>query len=124
MCVIGGVFIGYATIAAGLPAPDELQARASQFNSTLIYDREGGLLNEVADPNYGRRTAVSLDAISPYLKAATLATEDPNFYEHLGVDPVGIARAALSRGQVSRSRFGAGRQHDHPAVGQADLPVA
>ena len=31
---------------------------------------------------------------------------------------------ALSRGQVSRSRFRAGRQHDHPAVGQADLPVA
>ena len=93
MCVIGGIFIGYASIAAGLPAPDELQARASQFNSTLIYDREGGLLNEVADPNYGRRTAVSLDATSPYLKAATLATEDPNFYEHLGVDPVGIARA-------------------------------
>ena len=93
MCVIGGVFIGYATIAAGLPAPDELQARASQFNSTLIYDRTGGLLNEVADPNYGRRTAVSLNAISPYLTTATLATEDPNFYEHLGVDPVGIARA-------------------------------
>ena len=93
MCVIGGILIGYASIAAGLPAPDELQARASQFNSTLIYDREGGLLNEVADPNYGRRTAVSLDTISPYLSTATLATEDPNFYEHLGVDPAGIARA-------------------------------
>ncbi|MCX7669130.1 MAG: transglycosylase domain-containing protein, partial [Anaerolineae bacterium] len=58
-----------------------------------IYDRAGNLLNEVADPNYGRRTAVSLAAISPYLKAATIATEDPNFYEHPGVDPIGIARA-------------------------------
>jgi penicillin-binding protein 1C len=93
MCAFGGILLGYASIAAGLPAPDELQARVSQFNSTLIYDRDGGLLNEVADPNYGRRTAVSLDAISPYLTTATLATEDPNFYEHLGVDPVGIARA-------------------------------
>jgi membrane peptidoglycan carboxypeptidase len=93
LLIVGAAFIGYASIAAALPAPDELQARASQFNSTLIFDREGGLLNEVADPNYGRRTAVSLAAISPHLKAATLATEDPNFYEHPGVDPVGIARA-------------------------------
>ena len=93
LLLVGAGFIGYASIAAALPAPDELQARASQFNSTLIYDRAGGLLNEVADPNYGRRTAVSLAAISPHLTAATLATEDPNFYEHPGVDPVGIARA-------------------------------
>ena len=93
LLLTGGALIGYASIAAGLPPPDELQARASQFNSTLIYDRAGGLLNEVADPNYGRRTAVSLDTISPYLKAATIATEDPNFYQHPGVDPVGIARA-------------------------------
>ena len=93
LLIVGIGLVGYASIAAALPAPEELQARASHFNSTLIYDREGNLLNEVADPNYGRRTAVSLDAISPYLKAATIATEDPNFYEHPGVDPVGIARA-------------------------------
>ncbi len=93
LLIIGLGLVGYASIAAGLPAPDELQARASQFNSTLIYDRAGNLLNEVADPNYGRRTAVSLAAISPYLIQATLATEDPNFYEHAGIDPLGILRA-------------------------------
>lgn len=91
--LLGGALIGYATVARVLPSPDELQARASQFSSTYIYDREGNLLNELGDPNYGRRTAVPLDKISQYLIDATIATEDPNFYRHRGVDPVGIARA-------------------------------
>ena len=85
--------IGYASVARDLPPADELQARASSFASTLVYDRKGQILNEVADPNYGRRTAVQLDQISPYVIDATIATEDPRFYEHPGVDPVGIARA-------------------------------
>ena len=62
------------------------------FDSTLVYDREAALLSEVGDPNYGRRTAVALDQISPYLVDATIVTEDPNFYRHPGVDPIGIAR--------------------------------
>lgn len=91
--LLGLVLVGYASIARGLPQPDELQARVSQFASTLIYDRDGNILNEVGDPNYGRRTAVPIGRISPYLRDATLATEDPNFYQHPGVDPVGLARA-------------------------------
>ncbi len=91
--VFGVVLVGYAGVARGLPMPDELQARASHFASTLIYDRDGNVLNEVGDPNFGRRTAVPLDRISPYLRDATIATEDPNFYKHPGVDPVGLLRA-------------------------------
>jgi membrane peptidoglycan carboxypeptidase len=90
---LGLALVGYASVARDLPQPDELQERASQFASTIIYDRDGGVLNEVADPNYGRRTVVPLDRISPYVIDATIATEDPNFYQHPGVDPVGVARA-------------------------------
>ena len=88
----GIVLVGYAGIARDLPMPDELQARASHFASTLIYDRDGNVLNEVGDPNFGRRTAVPLAQISPYLVDATISTEDPNFYKHPGVDPVGLLR--------------------------------
>jgi membrane peptidoglycan carboxypeptidase len=91
--ILGIVLVGYAGIARNLPMPDELQARASHFASTLIYDRDGNVLNEVGDPDFGRRTAVPLDRISPYLVDATIATEDPNFYKHPGVDPVGLLRA-------------------------------
>ena len=93
----GVALVGYASIARDLPPPDELQARVSQFASTLIYDREGNILNEVADPNHGRRTVVPLDSISQYVQDATIATEDPNFYHHPGVDPVGVATRRLLR---------------------------
>ena len=116
---LGVALMGYASIARDLPPPDELQARASQFASTLIYDREGNVLNEVADPNYGRRTVVPIDQISQYLKDATVATEDPNFYSHPGVDPVGLPEVFSCAAQPGPER--AGRQHHHATARQADV---
>jgi penicillin-binding protein 1C len=55
------------------------------------------------DPNAGRRTYVSLDHIAPALVAATIATEDKDFYSHPGFDPLAILRAAwqnLESGQT------------------------
>ena len=93
--VAGGSFLlyQYYTIAATLPSVDDLRQRASQFETTRILDRNGNLLYEILDPNAGRRTYVTLDKISPYLVAATIATEDKEFYSHAGVDPVAIMRA-------------------------------
>jgi 1A family penicillin-binding protein len=85
--------IAYANIALRLPAPDELGTRSATFVSTKIYDRQGGLLYELFDPQWGRRTKVPLERISPYLIQATIATEDKYFYQHPGFDPLGIARA-------------------------------
>ncbi len=102
---VGGALIGYAAIASGLPAPGELTSRASSFQSTRIFDREGNLLVETFDPNAGRRTVVALDRISPYLVQATISTEDANFYRHPGIDPVALTRAlyyaVLEKGVVS-----------------------
>src|SRR4051794_13263140 len=38
-----------------------------------------------------RRHDVSLDAISPYLQEAFIATEDRRFYYRPGIDPLGLA---------------------------------
>ena len=89
----GLMLVGYARIAATLPSPDELQDRANTFKTTAIYDREGNLIYEVFPPDAGRRTIAPLADISPNMINATLAVEDPNFYQHPGVDPVGVARA-------------------------------
>ena len=89
----GASLIAYANIALSLPAPDELGARSADFVSTKIYDRQGGLLYELFDPQWGRRTKVPLDRISSYLIQATVATEDRYFYQHPGFDPLSIARA-------------------------------
>ena len=62
------------------------------FQTTLIFDRDGDLLYEVFDE--GRRTEVALDRIPFAVRWATIATEDDTFYENLGFDPQSIARAA------------------------------
>jgi penicillin-binding protein 1C len=92
MAVAFGVY-EYYTIAASLPSVSDLRQHASQFETTRLLDRNGGLLYEILDPNAGRRTYVPLSRISPELVAATLATEDKDFYTHPGFDPYAILRA-------------------------------
>ncbi|MCJ7737971.1 MAG: PBP1A family penicillin-binding protein [Anaerolineae bacterium] len=87
------VIVGYVYIANQLPSPYELQTRQTSFVSSKIYDRDGNLLYEVTDPHGGRRTYVPIEEISPYLAQATVATEDRDFYQHPGFDPVAMARA-------------------------------
>ncbi len=83
----------YFAIASELPPVSELRQRASQFETTRILDRNGNPLYQIIDPNAGKRTFVPLDRISPYVVAATIATEDREFYNHPGFDPIAIARA-------------------------------
>jgi penicillin-binding protein 1C len=83
----------YYTVAATLPSVDDLRTHASQFETTRILDRNGNLLYEILDPNAGRRTYIPLDKISPYVVAATIATEDKGFYSHPGFDLFAIIRA-------------------------------
>jgi penicillin-binding protein 1C len=93
---LSALLIGYALIARTLPDAHELRDKASSFQSTRIFDRNGGLLYETLnpdDPNAGRRTEVPLDRIAPDLVNATIATEDVNFFRHPGVDPVALVRA-------------------------------
>jgi 1A family penicillin-binding protein len=95
LLLCGGSFAlyEYYSIASTLPDIGGLKDSASQFETTHIMDRNGNLLYEILDPNAGRRTYIPLDAISPNLIAATIATEDKEFYNHPGFDPLGIVRA-------------------------------
>jgi penicillin-binding protein 1C len=51
------------------------------------------LLYEIIDPNAGRRTYVPLEDISPELIAATIATEDKDFFTNPGFDLWAMSRA-------------------------------
>jgi penicillin-binding protein 1C len=95
LVLVGGSLIVYEyyKIAATLPSVADLEQRASTFETTRIYDRNGDLLYEILDPSAGRRTFTTLDKISPYLVAATIATEDKSFYSHPGFDWTAIVRA-------------------------------
>ena len=83
----------YNSIASSLPSVSDLQQHTSQFETTRILDRNGDLLYEILDPNAGRRTDVPLSKISPALVAATIATEDKDYYSHPGYDVWAIVRA-------------------------------
>ncbi|MCL4382477.1 MAG: transglycosylase domain-containing protein [Patescibacteria group bacterium] len=73
-----------------LPHPQLLAVREIPV-TTKIFDRNGFLLYEIyAEQN---RTPVTLAEIPPFLKQATIAIEDKEFYNHLGFSPRGILRA-------------------------------
>ena len=97
--VIVGLFIlslgvyEYYSIANSLPSTSDLQQHTPQFETTRILDRNGDLLYEILDPNAGLRTFVPLNKISPALVAATIATEDKDYYSHPGYDVWAIIRA-------------------------------
>src|SRR5262245_19165229 len=70
----------------------ELPGRLPPIRTTYIYDRDGELITTL----HGAvdRTVVPLSSISQPMRDAVIATEDHDFYEHPGIDPVGILRAA------------------------------
>lgn len=93
LCLGSLALYEYYSIASALPSIADLQQRTSQFETARILDRNGSLLYELVDPNAGRRTYVTLDKISPALVAATLATEDKDYYNHPGYNVLSIIRA-------------------------------
>ncbi len=69
--------------------------------NTFVYAADGSLLGSIpADHN---REPVSLTQMTPWLPRSTVAVEDKRFYQHGGVDYVGILRALwadVSAGKV------------------------
>ena len=62
----------------------------------LIEDRNGALLRSVpsSDGRPGRQSWVPLSAIASHAVLAVVASEDQRFFEHRGLDPSAVARAA------------------------------
>jgi len=69
-----------------------------------IYTAEGVLIGEFGEE---RRAVVSIDEVPQALKNAIIAAEDERFYEHPGIDYVGVLRAAYANLAAGRSRQGA-----------------
>ena len=61
--------------------------------TTRIHAGDGTLIAEFAKE---RRLFVPVKAIPKNVQYAFLSAEDKNFYEHIGVDPMGILRAAIA----------------------------
>src|SRR5438034_205117 len=69
-----------------------------------IYSAEGVLIGEFGEE---RRSVVSIEEVPDALKHAILAAEDERFYEHPGIDYVGVLRAAYANLVAGGRRQGA-----------------
>jgi len=97
--VAGGVF--YFHLKSSLPSVESLKTVELQ-QPMQIYTADGKLIGEVGEQ---RRIPVKLENVPQRLQDAFLATEDSRFYDHHGLDPIGIARAiyvAVSNGGASQ----------------------
>ena len=57
-----------------------------------VFSKDGLLINQFGEK---RRIPVTIEEIPQPLINAILATEDNRFYDHIGIDPIGILRSAL-----------------------------
>ncbi|MBC7218040.1 MAG: penicillin-binding protein 1A [Candidatus Caldatribacterium sp.] len=118
----------------------DLQGISTQLESftpsltTRIYDLNGKLIGEFFTE---RREYARLEEIPPLLQKAFIASEDQNFYQHPGIDPLGILRAMWQNllnfrvveggstitQQLSRSRFLDNRRNLERKVKEALLAL-
>src|SRR6266700_840052 len=87
--IVGGGALAY--FAFTLPDTSQLTV-AERRPSVTILAEDGNLIASFGDL-FGR--PLTLKEMSPFLPKAVIATEDRRFYHHFGIDPVGLARAAL-----------------------------
>ena len=108
----GAILFVLGAAAAGLllwhyqqDLPDTAQLRNYEPPvMTRVHAGDGSILAEYARE---RRLYLPSSAIPPIVKQAFISAEDKNFYTHGGIDPEGIARAALIFVQGSRRVQGA-----------------
>ncbi|MFL5195172.1 MAG: transglycosylase domain-containing protein, partial [Microvirga sp.] len=91
LCLWGVIAVGgvVAYYASQLPPIDQLTVPKRPPNIAIMAS-DGSLLANRGET--GGRT-VTLKELPPYLPKAFVAIEDRRFYDHFGIDPVGISRA-------------------------------
>ncbi|MCQ2978471.1 MAG: transglycosylase domain-containing protein [Clostridia bacterium] len=78
-----------------LTSPDiNAQTVSPDGFSTIIYDDNGERIDELHDGS-SNRVYKELDEIPEYMQQAVLVMEDKRFYQHNGIDFIGLARAIV-----------------------------
>ncbi|WP_417789789.1 penicillin-binding protein 1A [Terasakiella pusilla] len=98
----GGVLYGFYHYGKGLPDYTQLKDYEPPV-MTRVHAGDGQLLAEYAIEN---RVFVPIKAIPQRVVGTFLAAEDKNFYQHSGIDPMGVARAVV----INFKNLGKGRR--------------
>lgn len=97
---------GYYIISLANELPRlEKEAIKPPAQTTRVYAADGMLLADLHAAE--NRLIVKLKDISPYMRKAIIAIEDERFYEHKGIDPVGVLRSLYVDIKTGRPAQGA-----------------
>ncbi len=91
----------YYYLAPGLPDVEALRDTRLQL-PLRVYSRDGQLLAQIGDQ---RRVPVKFAEIPPHVVQAFIDAEDDRFFEHGGIDVMGLTRSlllAVLRGELSQ----------------------
>ena len=105
LAVAGVLAVGLVVVLAypQLPSLEALTAYQPKI-PLRIYTAEGVLIGEFGEE---RRSFISIAEVPQQLKNAVIAAEDERFYEHPGIDYVGVLRAAWANLIAGGRRQGA-----------------
>ena len=94
MTLLGVLLVVFAALVTipTLPSLDSLTDYRPKV-PLRIYSADGLLIGEFGEE---RRSIIKIEAVPERLKQAILAAEDDRFYEHSGVDYIGVLRAIYS----------------------------
>jgi 1A family penicillin-binding protein len=116
--VAAGPGVVHAQVRPAAPKAPKSTGQAWQIvtppQSSLVYARDGSLIGEIGTE---WRTSVSIRTLPKYVGEAFIAVEDKRFYQHNGVDVVGIASAikddllGASRGASTITQLLVGNMH-------------
>jgi penicillin-binding protein 1A len=103
--LLPAILLGVAAMVAypSLPSLEALTDYRPKI-PLRIYSAEGTLLGEFGEE---RRALVKISEVPEVMKHAILAAEDDRFYEHGGVDYMGVMRAAISNFTSGTAKQGA-----------------
>lgn len=87
---LGGAYLGIALRFSSLPDVALLQYYAP-IEATEIYDSQNRLLMKLFDEE--NRKVIALSQVPEKIQRAIIAAEDSRFFEHRGIDWIGLARA-------------------------------
>jgi penicillin-binding protein 1A len=96
-------FLGVRHFEAELPQIAELKGSYHPPQVTRVLARDGALLAELFTE---RRTVVPIASLPAHVKLAVLAAEDAGFYEHEGLNYLGMLRAVVVNLRAGRTRQG------------------
>ena len=105
LAILGGMSILGLYLYFSPDLPDASTLKEIKLQTPLkVFTLDGKLISQYGEK---RRTPLTLEQIPKKMQQAFLAIEDSRFYQHPGIDPIGITRAVFSLITTGKKKQGA-----------------